>query len=348
MRPEAPPGARTPVCWWLFLSWVVVHVVALVMSGGVRAAPGPWWQWGSPTRESLVRVGGMLPELVRLGEWQLLLTYGFVHAFVLHLVLNAWVFLAVGRLLESVIGSARLFLVFAASVAGGGVAHLLFGDALMVGASGGVFGVVGALGLWSLWSQHPQAKAARATALIFLLFSAALFFLPSVANDAHIGGLVAGILAMVLLGPRRSERPAGAATRAAAWLALVAVAGGGALQVAASPAGPADETHAFLRTLQRAESDAGRLYDEPRLARPEQREALGRQLDALLATPFLEGWEGEEAFRTYVAAWRPVATGDIPDPFAFQAALDAATAAWTPHFERLRLGSGAAPPGFGR
>ncbi len=348
MRPEAPPGSRTPVCWILLLSWVAVHVLALVLSGGVRAAPGSWWTWGGPTREVLLRTGGMLPELVRLGDWHRLVTYGFVHAFVLHLVLNAWVFLAVGRLLESVIGSARLFLVFAVSVVGGGVAHLLWSDALMVGASGGVFGVVGALGVWSLRARHPQAKAARTTALIFLLFSAALFFLPGVANDAHIGGLVTGVAAMALLGPRRSEHAPGVALRGAAWLGLALVLGAGALQAFASPAGPSAETHAFLRDLRTAERVAQRLYDHPRHAGPEERAALGRRLDALLGAPFLEGWEGEEAFGAYVAAWRPVATGDVPDPFAFDARLAEARAAWTPYVKRLRLDSGTAPPGFGR
>ena len=348
MRPDAPPGSRTPVCWWLFLSWVLVHVVALVLSGGVRAVPGPWWTWGGPTRDVLIRVGGVLPDLVRLGDWHRLLTYGFAHAFVLHLVLNAWVFLAVGRLLESVIGSARLFVVFTASVVGGGVAHQLFSEALMVGASGGVFGVVGALGLWSLRAQHPQAKAARATALIFLLFSAALFFLPSVANDAHVGGLVAGVLVMALLGPRRSEAPAGVPTRAAAWVLLLVVLGAGGVQALDAPAGASAETRAFLQELRQTEREARRLYNDPVHARPEERAALGRRLDALLAAPWLAGWEGEPALRDYLAAWRPVATGDIPDPFAFDAQLAEARAAWAPHVQRLRLGSGAAPPGLGR
>lgn len=349
MRPDAPPGSRTPVCWWLFLTWVVVHVGALVISGGVKSAPGlPWYMWGSPTREALLRVGGALPGLIRLGDWHRLITYGFVHAFVLHLLLNAWVFLAVGRLLESVIGSARLFLIFVVSVIGGGVAHQLFSEALMIGASGGVFGVVGALGLWSLRAQHPQAKAARATALIFLLFSAALFFLPSVANDAHIGGLVAGVVTMALLGPRRSEARAGVPTRAAAWVVLLVVIGAGAVQAMDAPAGASAETHAFLRDLRQTELEATRLYNNPIHAKPEEREALGRRLDALLAAPWLDGWEGEEAFRAYVEAWRPVATGDIPDPFAFDAQLEAARAAWSPVLKRLRLGSGAPPPGFGR
>lgn len=348
MRPEAPPGSRTPVCWLLLLVWVMVHVTALVLSGGVRAAPGPWWTWGSPTGQTLLRMGAMLPDLVRAGDWHRLLTYGFVHAFVLHLLLNAWVFLAVGRLLESVIGSARLFLIFVASVAGGGVAHLFFDDALMVGASGGVFGVVGALGLWSIRARHPQAKAARATALIFLLFSVALFFLPNVANDAHIGGLVTGVLAMALLGPRRSESDAGTPTRAAAWLVLLATLAAAGLQAGAAPAAPAAETGSFLHELHQVEARARRLYAEPWNVKPAEREALGRRLNALLAAPWREGWSGKAALEAYVATLRPVATGDIPDPLSFEARRDAAQAAWAPFEDRLRLESGAAPPGLGR
>lgn len=342
MRPDAPPGSRTPACWWLVLVWVGLHVAALVLSGGVRPAPGPWWTWGGPTLGVLVRLGAMTPELVRLGDVQRLLTYAFLHAYVLHLLLNAWVFLAVGRLLESVVGSARLWIVFVTGALGGGLAHLLVGSAPMVGASAGVFGVVGALGLWSLRARHPQAPAARATALVFLVLSLALFFLPGVANDAHIGGLVAGVLVMAALGPRRAERPAGAPTRAAALLLLLAAAAAGGVQALAAPAGRASEVRAFLEELHDTERLARRLYDHPTRATPASRRELGRRLDALRAdAPLKDRAEAAAALAGWLDAWRPVADGNVPDPFRFEAHLEQARRAWQPHEERLRLESGA-------
>jgi len=332
------------VCWWLLLAWVGVHVAALLLSGAVRPFPGPWWTWGGPSLDVLLRLGAMSPALVRLGDTHRLLTYAFLHAYVLHLLLNAWVFLAVGRLLESVVGSSRTWIVFVVSALGGGVAHVLVGGAPMVGASGGVFGVVGALGLWSLRADHPQAKAARATALIFLCLSAALFFLPGVANDAHVGGLVAGVLVMAVMGPRRAEGAPGTPTRAVAFalLAVTLVAAGA--QALGGPSGSAAAVRAFLQDLRETERLGETLYADPVHAREEKRQELGRRLDALRKEAPLEGREdAAAALDAYLDAWRPVADADVPDPFRFEARLEAARRAWRPHRDRLASESGAAP-----
>lgn len=337
-----PARRATPVVWSLALVWVLVHVVALVLTGHVSHPSGMWLLWGAPSQDVLLRLGAARPALVEMGDWQRQITYAFLHGFVLHLLLNTWVFFAVGRLLESVIGSSRLWIVFVVSALAGALASQALAQdaaeklAVMVGASGGVFGAVGALGVWAYRSDHPAARAARGTVLMFLVISAFLFFLPNVAHLAHLGGLVGGAVVMAALGPNRSLQPADGPVKGVAVLCLLLVGAAGVVQAYAGGGGANAE---FLQDLRDTEKIARGLYDRPDLAKPAKRQDLHRRLNGLLGDAEFMDDDAREAFGAYVEAWRPVADGNVPDPFAFQAALERAEAAWAPHRARLGLES---------
>lgn len=336
-----PRRRATPVVWSLALVWLGVHALALVLTGSVSHPSGSWLYWGAPSQDVLLRLGAARPALVEMGDLQRLLTYAFLHGFVLHVLFNTWVFFVVGRLLETVIGSARLGIVFVVAVLAGALANQAMTKdaademAILVGASGGVFGVVGALGVWAFRSSHPAARAARGTVLMFLVLSALLFLVPHVAHLAHLGGLLGGALVMAVLGPDRGTRPAGAGVKALAGLGLVLVVAAGAIQAFAGGGAPAG----FLDDLQATEKLARALYDRPDLAKPRRREELHRRLDRLRDDAEFLDAEAKASFLAYLEAWRPVADGNVPDPFAFEAALDRAHAAWRPHQERLGLAS---------
>jgi membrane associated rhomboid family serine protease len=340
---EAPPTApRTRVTILLAVCWALFYGLSLYLSGGPRPVPSPFL-WGTPSDEVLRRLGAEVPALVRQGDWQRVITHAFLHGFLLHLVLNVWVWLAVGRLLEQVAGSARCWIVFCIAAIGGGIAHLLWvgGSIPAVGASGGIFGAVGALGIWSVRARHPAAPSVRRMVFFFLVISALLVLVPGVSHAGHGGGFVGGALAMLILGPRRVHLPAPASVRGAAVvLALLAVTAGGVQAWRAIGMGPRGEVAAFVTELRAVERLADRIDRGARYIEDEKRQELGGRIDALLGTDWLEGWEGETAFRAYMEALRPLAEGNVPDPFVFDAQRDAAKAAWRPYFERLRAEHG--------
>ena len=82
------------------------------------------------------------------------------------------------------------------------------------------------------------------------------------------------------------------------------------------------------------------LLRRPDLVRPGEREDLLRRLDALEPPPWLDPGDAE-ALRALVLAWRPVATGEVPDPFAFDRVLQAARGRWRVVERRLRAETGA-------
>jgi len=142
--------------------------------------------------------------------WQLL-TYQFMHAGVLHILLNAWAIYVFGHAIEQALGWKKYLTLFLASGAIGGLFQSLaallwpqyFGGPV-VGASAGAFGLVAAFAV--LFPERELTLLlffivpVRLSAKMLLLFSAVLALLglafPSnnIANAAHLGGMLTGVI----------------------------------------------------------------------------------------------------------------------------------------------------------
>ena len=145
---------------------------------------------------------------LRLGDWWTLVSSMFMHSGFSHIANNMISLLFVGAFLEPRIGTARFSAIYALSGIVGGIAfyfiHTVMGDhSLVVGASGAIFGLFGAYGYLILKNHllHGRGDGTPITEIQVALFG---FFLlenivygladSSVANSAHLGGLVAGII----------------------------------------------------------------------------------------------------------------------------------------------------------
>ena len=109
-----------------------------------------------------------LPGLEHGFIWQVL-TFQFMHAGLMHIFLNLLTLYFIGRILEAAIGKREFLKLYLISGACGGLFQIAccwiapshFGNALVVGASAGVFGVVG--GFAALYPYQ------RLTLLIFFV-----------------------------------------------------------------------------------------------------------------------------------------------------------------------------------
>jgi membrane associated rhomboid family serine protease len=143
---------------------------------------------------------------VAAGQWYRLVTCGFLHVSVLHIVFNMWALWVVGPLLEGVFGRVRFIAIYAVSLVCGSAASYLFGDPRVgsLGASGAIFGLFGAL--------FVVARRMRwnAGGIVFLIVVNLLlpFVMPNIDWHAHVGGLVGGAAAAVVMAyaPQRSRR----------------------------------------------------------------------------------------------------------------------------------------------
>lgn len=362
--PEASDGPAPRRGRWLgttlLVLWVALHGLGLWAKDFRMQAPHPLL-WGAPDLDAMIRHGALVPALVAQGEWQRLLTGpGLLGAGVLSLLLGLWMGVSALRFLEQAAGSARALLVLVSGTLAAGCAQTWWfapGSTLPhVAGWDLILAAVGARLTWGLATGGTVGRTAASSALAFAALTVALaYFTPGaglIALRSEAVAFVTGALVLLLLGPRRVHAAPGAGTRALAALALLAVLGAAGLQARQALADPGTDTVKHLLTLlDRAEDAAVRLWrldrDPARIPRSE-REALGLLLDELQADEALPGLEGEAELRAFVAALRPLATGDLRDPSGVLARLQRAARAWTPreasHRGRHGLGAPEAKP----
>lgn len=170
--------------------------------------------WHSPSDVQLAW-GANFGPATQDGEWWRLGSAMFIHFGVLHLALNMWALWDGGRLVERMYGHVRFAAIYFASGLAGNLLSLVVqgNQAVSGGASGAIFGVYGAL-LVFLWRERRQLHIEEFRwlfwgALAFSAFSIGLgFVIPGIDNSAHIGGLVTGMLAGVLLALPLAGAPA--------------------------------------------------------------------------------------------------------------------------------------------
>lgn len=142
-----------------------------------------------------------------LGEYYRLVSAMFLHAGIIHLVLNMFALFTIGRVLESYIGHARFLVIyFLGGLAGSLTSALLNSPEISsVGASGAVFALAGAELIFgarfgNLLPAEAEKRMSRAGQVIAanLVYG----FLPdsNIDNWAHLGGAVGGVLVSLLIG----------------------------------------------------------------------------------------------------------------------------------------------------
>ncbi|MFM9694865.1 rhomboid family intramembrane serine protease [Streptomyces europaeiscabiei] len=140
-----------------------------------------------------------VPELgssfqgVAEGQWYRLVTSMFLHSSVTHILFNMLSLWWIGGPLEAALGRARyLALYFVSGLAGSALTYLLAEqNQASLGASGAIFGLFGATGVLMRRLNYDMRPL-----IILLVINLIFTFSPmfNIAWEAHVGGLVAGVL----------------------------------------------------------------------------------------------------------------------------------------------------------
>lgn len=171
----------------------------------------------------------------RQEPWRFI-TSAFAHSptQITHILFNLFALWQIGQYLEPLLGRARFAALYLVSAVGGSVGYLLLTPMVdieagttyihpgTVGASGAVFGLFGAM----LVLNRHLGRSSAGIAGIIVINGILGFVVPGIAWQAHLGGLLTGALAALVL-----ARTADPARRRLQWPALAGVA---ALVVAAA------------------------------------------------------------------------------------------------------------------
>lgn len=153
----------------------------------------------------LLRWGASSGLAVQQGEWWRLLSSTFLHGGLLHVLYNAVALGLISWLLEPIAGAFRLLVIYLLSAIGAGLTSVWWHpETVSVGASGAIFGLFGAAVILSRSQRIPEEDRGGLL-LIPLLFGVPSlligWFMPSVDNAAHLGGLATGLIVGAALLP---------------------------------------------------------------------------------------------------------------------------------------------------
>src|SRR5450755_1065317 len=110
----------------------------------------------------LQELGASVPASRMNGEWWRLITAGFLHGDILHILMNSWVLFDLGAEVEQIYGTSRLIVFYFFSTFTGFLISSRFGMHASVGSSAGIFGLIGAMlafGVFDRSSLGQQVKA---------------------------------------------------------------------------------------------------------------------------------------------------------------------------------------------
>jgi len=150
------------------------------------------------------------PPIDQDNEVWRLVTGGFLHAGVIHILFNMYLLWVLGQMLEPELGSRRFGLLYFTALLWGSLGALFVDpDALTVGASGAVFGLMGAA---AVELRARGINPLQTDIGLLIIFNLGLsFVLANISIGGHVGGLIGGALAgaAFLWGDRLGRRSAG-------------------------------------------------------------------------------------------------------------------------------------------
>lgn len=142
------------------------------------------------------------------GEWWRLITAGFLHFGIMHILFNTIACLQAGMFIERTYGPARMWIAFLVSVVAGSLACFIGSpEARVAGASAGLCGLIGAMIAYGYKRGGTHGETVRNFAIQWAVYI--LIFgivVPGISNSAHIGGGLGGFAVAWFFDPHQLDR----------------------------------------------------------------------------------------------------------------------------------------------
>jgi membrane associated rhomboid family serine protease len=207
------------------VTYVIIAACVLVYVGTSGGA-----LFSGPTGKSMFDLSLFGPAVAD-GEYYRLITSGFMHGGVIHILLNMYVLYWLGTMIEPALGHVRFAALYLTSLLCGSFGALLLSpEKFTVGASGAVFGLMGAA---FIMQRSRGIDPMQSGILPVILLNLAIGFFPglNISIGGHLGGLIGGGIAAYVI-DQLSMRRTGTAAPLLACAALAVLAIAGSLAVA--------------------------------------------------------------------------------------------------------------------
>lgn len=143
----------------------------------------------------LLEVGGLVHFNVVHGEWYRLISSMFLHFNFEHILMNMLSLFIFGKIVESIIGSWRMLIIYIISVLYGNFVSLSFNTTtISVGASGAIFGLIGSIFVIMYLSKNFNKKMIGQLLIALVVLIVFSLFMSNINIMAHLGGFISGVL----------------------------------------------------------------------------------------------------------------------------------------------------------
>lgn len=152
--------------------------------------------------QTLFDFGAKERRAIMLGQWWRLITAGFLHGGLIHILMNSWVLFDLGAQVEESFGTSRYLVFYFVSTVTGFLASYYWSASLSIGASAGIFGLIGAMIALGLRDRSSYGAAVRGLYVRWAIYGLLMGLLPffAIDNAAHLGGLAGGFVVAYVAG----------------------------------------------------------------------------------------------------------------------------------------------------
>jgi rhomboid protease GluP len=155
-----------------------------------------------PDGQTLVLFGAKFAPLISQGQWWRLITAGFLHGGILHILMNMWVLFDLGAQVEEVCGTSRFLTIYLFTNITGFLASYYFLDPRVpsIGASAAIFGLIGGMIGVGVRDRTSYGAAIRKFFTRWAIYGLVLSLIPGTDIAAHAGGLAGGFVVGFIAG----------------------------------------------------------------------------------------------------------------------------------------------------
>ena len=192
MQTEKYMKNNKPIITYILIFINIVMFVLMYMLGN-----------GSENTNTLIDFGANYILLTKAGEYYRLITSGFLHIGVIHLLLNMYSLYIVGTQVEYFYGKVKYIIIYLFSLIMGSLFTVALSsvNTVSAGASGAIFGLLGSILYFGVkYRGYIGNSLVNQIVPVVILNLIIGFTTPGIGNAAHIGGLVGGYLISMAVG----------------------------------------------------------------------------------------------------------------------------------------------------
>lgn len=194
---------KSPVVSYIIMALCAIYyLVSIIVSGQYDIINGP-----DPS--TIAKLGGNARVLLQNYEIYRLISYAFLHASLIHILLNLYSMYIIAPQIEAKFGKIRFVGIYLLSAICGGLLSAVFlkDNVISCGASGAIFGLLGAMVYFGfrfrLYLKDNLIYRILPVVVVNLCLG---FAMTGTDNACHVGGLIAGFLSAMALGIPGDEK----------------------------------------------------------------------------------------------------------------------------------------------